>query len=372
MIKIVLKPFIFVFLLLIVGCTSKKNSKDTKPQTTAEKNGEMGLKEYYQAYFPIGVSITPYSVRGKAADLIQEEFNSITAENAMKMGVIHPEKDKFSWKEADAIVKFAEDNDIKIRGHALVWHEQIGKWFFEDENGKEIGKDQLFQQMKTHIDSVMGRYEDKIYAWDVVNEAVSDHSDSIYRASKWYKIGGKEYVAKAFEYAREAHPGVKLFINDYNLIIPEKRDKAIELIKELQAQSAPVDGIGIQGHWSIYGPSEKELREALDLYSELGLEIQITELDISIYPWEKEQRERKEEESDKLTPELKKKQMEVYKMIFDVFRDYKDVITGVTFWNLTDKDSWLNSYPVEGRSNYPLLFDKDYKRKKAYEKVVDF
>lgn len=363
---------IWLFLLLIVSCKPKSTTKEDKKQDlTAEKN-EMGLKDYYQAYFPMGVSITPYSVTGEASSLIRKEFNSITAENAMKMGVIHPEKDKFNWKGADAIVEFAEENNLKIRGHALVWHEQVGKWFFEDENGKEITKDQLFQQMKAHIDSVMGRYENKIYAWDVVNEAVSDHPDSIYRASKWYKIGGEEFIAKAFEYAREANPDVKLFINDYNLIIPEKRDHAIALIKALQSKGAPIDGIGIQGHWSIYSPTEKELRKALDLYSELGLEIQITELDVSIYPWEKERRKRKAGESDELTPTLEERQIDVYNMIFDVFRDYKDVITGVTFWNLTDKDSWLNSYPVEGRKNYPLLFDNNYKRKKAYNQVIDF
>ena len=364
--------FILACAVMFFSCKSDTDSKEEQDKTTTEDSSEMGLKDYYKNYFPMGVAVAPNSIEGESAELIKREYNSITPENVMKMGPIHPEKDRFYWKDADAIAKFAAENNIKMRGHALVWHQQTGEWIFENENGKKVSKEELLQRMKTHIDSVVTRYSDIIYAWDVVNEAVADDSTKVYRESEWLEIAGKDFLVKAFEYAREADPNAKLFYNDYNAIIPEKRDRIIELLKFLQENDAPIDGVGIQAHWSIYGPSEEELRKALDLYSELGLEIQITELDVSLYPWEKERRELKEGESDEFTPELEQKQIEAYDMFFEVFRDYKDVITGVTFWNISDKYSWLDTYPVEGRKNYPLLFDENFERKKAYEKVVEF
>lgn len=356
----------------IISCKSDKDAEKENQEVAEEVNTEMGLKDYYQDYFPMGVAVAPNTVKGKEAELLKQEFNSITPENVMKMGPIHPEKDKFYWDDADAIAEFAEENGIKMRGHALVWHQQTGGWIFENENGGKVSKEELLKRMKNHIDSVVPRYSEHIYAWDVVNEAVADDSTKVYRESEWLEIAGKDFLVKAFEYAREADPDVKLFYNDYNAIIPEKRDRILELLKYLQENNAPIDGVGIQAHWSIYGPSEEELREALDLYSDLGLEIQITELDVSLYPWEKERRELKEGESDEFTPELEQKQIEAYDMFFKVFRDYKDVITGVTFWNLSDKYSWLDTYPVAGRKNYPLLFDENFDRKKAYKKVVEF
>lgn len=357
---------------VMIACKSKSDDEKDAQAAAEKENQEMGLKDYYKDYFPIGVAVAPNTVEGESAELIKNEFNSITPENVMKMGPIHPEKDRFHWEEADAIAEFAKENGLKMRGHALVWHQQTGGWIFENEDGGKVSKEELLNRMKTHIDSVVSRYKETIYAWDVVNEAVADDSTKVYRKSEWLEIAGKDFLVKAFEYAREADPDAKLFYNDYNAIIPEKRDRIIELLKFLQENDAPIDGVGIQAHWSIYGPSEEELREALDLYSELGLEIQITELDVSLYPWEKERRELKEGESDEFTPELEQKQIEAYDMFFRVFRDYKDVITGVTFWNLSDRYSWLDTYPVEGRKNYPLLFDENFERKKAYEKVVEF
>lgn len=361
--------FVLAFTTVFTACKSKTDADDEK--STAETS-EKGLKDYYKDYFPMGVAVAPSSIKGSSGELIKREYNSITPENVMKMGPIHPEQDKFYWEDADAIAEFAEENILMMRGHALVWHEQTGGWIFKGKDGKTVSKKELLKRMKNHIDSVVPRYSDLIYAWDVVNEAVADDSTKVYRDSDWLKIAGKDFLVKAFDYAKAADPNVKLFYNDYNAIIPEKRDRIIELLKYLKENDAPIDGMGIQAHWSIYGPTEEELREALDLYSELGLEIQITELDVSLYPWEKERRELKEGESSEFTPELEQKQIEAYDMFFSVFRDYKDVITGVTFWNVSDKYSWLDTYPVEGRKNYPLLFDENEDRKKVYEKVIEF
>ncbi len=359
-------------LSLLTGCKNESDKKEQTAVTAEEQQQEKGLKDYYSDYFPIGVAVGPGTVQGESAELLKKEFNSITPENVMKMGPIHPEKDQFNWEQADAIANFVRENDLMMRGHALVWHQQTGDWIFEAEDGGKVSKEELLSRMKTHIDSVVSRYKGTIYAWDVVNEAIADDSTQFLRKSEWYDIAGEDFIIKAFEYARAADPDAKFYYNDYNAIIPEKRDRIYKLLKMLVDRDVPIDGVGIQGHWSIYGPSEEELRKALDMYSSLGLEVQITELDVSIYPWEKEQRERRPDESDEFTPELEQKQLEAYDMFFRVFRDYKDVLSSVTFWNLSDQYSWLDYYPVEGRKNYPLLFDEDMQRKKAYFEVIDF
>ncbi len=357
---------------LLTGCKNQTGNEEQAALTTEEQQQEKGLKDYYSDYFPIGVAVGPGTIKGESAELLKKEFNSITPENVMKMGPIHPEKDRFNWEYADAMAEFARENDLKMRGHALVWHQQTGGWIFETEDGGKVTKEELLSRMKTHIDSVVTRYKGTIYSWDVVNEAIADNPDELLRNSEWYEIAGEDFLIKAFEYARAADPDAKLYYNDYNAIIPEKRDRIYKLLKMLVDRDVPIDGVGIQGHWSIYGPSEEELRKALDMYSSLGLDVQITELDVSLYPWEKEQRERRPEDVDEFTPELEQRQIEAYEMFFRVFRDYKDVLTGVTFWNLSDQYTWLDHYPVEGRKNYPLLFDEEMQRKKAYYKVVEF
>jgi len=331
-----------------------------------------GLKDYYKNYFPIGVAVAVRNLQGDEAQLIKKQFNSITAENAMKMSSIQPKEGVFYWKDADSIVSFAQRNGIKVRGHNLCWHEQTPDWFFKDNEGKEVTKAVLLQRLKTHITAIVSRYKGKIYAWDVVNEAIDDDPNKYLRNSKWYQICGEDFISKAFEYAHEADPDAKLFYNDYNTERPEKWEQIYKLLKSLKDKGIPIDGVGLQAHWSVVEPTEAELRSAIERYSSLGLKIQFTELDISIYPWEKMKRDRKPDESDAFTPEMEKAQMEKYAMVFKVFRAYKNVITNVTFWNISDRYSWLDNYPVAGRKNYPLLFDQHLQPKKAYREVINF
>lgn len=333
---------------------------------------EKGLKDYYKDYFPVGVAVSPQGLKGAEGELIKQQFNSITPENAMKMGPIHPEENRYFWKNADEIVLFAQDNKLRVRGHNLLWHEQTPKWLFKDAAGKQVSKDVLLKRLKDHIDTVVKRYKGKIYAWDVVNEAISDNPQEFLRNSEWYQICGEDFIAKAFEYAHAADPQAVLFYNDYNTERPEKRERVYKLLKKLKDAKVPIDAVGLQGHWSLQEPTEAELRKAIEQYSSLGLKVQITELDVSVYPWEKERRAKRPGESDAYTPELEQKQTEQYKMFFRVFRDYKNVLTGVTFWNISDKYTWLDTYPVAGRKNYPLLFDQNQKPKKAYWEVVKF
>jgi endo-1,4-beta-xylanase len=332
-----------------------------------------GLKDVYASFFPIGVAVAPQSLRDTAeVSLILKQFNSLTPENAMKMGPIHPEEDRYYWKDADTIVAFAQAHGLKVRGHNLCWHEQTPKWLFYDKDGKLVTKDVLLKRLKDHIDHVVGRYKGKIYAWDVVNEAVADDSTQFLRNSLWYKICGDEFITKAFEYAHAADPQAVLFYNDYNTERPEKRERVYKLLKKLLDAKVPVNAVGLQGHWSIDEPGQKDLVATIQKFSSLGLKVQITELDISVYPWEKEPRALRDGESTVFTSELEKKQADQYAMAFKVFRKFKNVISGVTFWNISDRFTWLDTYPVKGRKNYPLLFDQNLQPKKAYWQVVKF
>lgn len=332
-----------------------------------------GLKDYYQNYFPVGVAVSNFSIRNKEESaLILKEFNSITPENAMKMGPIHPEENRYNWRDADAIVDFAVSNHIRVRGHNLCWHEQTPKWLFTDSSGRQVSKEVLLQRLKDHIYTVVKRYKGKIYAWDVVNEAIADDSSQFLRNSLWYQICGEDFIFKAFQYAHEADPKAILFYNDYNTERPEKRERVYRLLKRMVDAKIPVNAVGLQGHWSIYEPSRKELTDAIEQFSSLGLKVQITEMDMSVYPWEKNRRNKRPEDKDSYTPEMIEKQNAQYRMIFDVLRRYKKVLTGVTFWNVSDRNTWLDDYPVRGRKNYPLLFDTNLKPKPAYWQVVNF
>jgi endo-1,4-beta-xylanase len=332
-----------------------------------------GLKDYYQEYFSIGVAVSPRAVAGDERELILQHFNSLTAENAMKSGPIHPAENQYFWKDADSIVAFTQRHQLKLRGHTLVWHNQTPSWLFVDKNGKQVSKDVLLQRLKEHIHTVVSRYKGKIYAWDVVNEAISDNPNEFLRPSPWLEICGEEYISKAFQYAHEADSQALLFYNDYNEIDPGKRKKIIRLVTELKKAGIPIHGIGLQAHWALNEPTRDQLEKTLKDFSDTGMKLQITELDISVYPKEHSSRERRPEDSDtSYNSDRQKKQEEAYKMCFELFRKYKDALSSVTFWNVSDRYSWLDNFPVRGRKDYPLLFDTQLKPKSAYFKVISF
>ena len=359
------KQFIALLCCMALACSCLSQQRKVTP--------EKGLKDYYADYFAMGVAVSPRALSTDEAGLIVEQFNSMTAENAMKMWPIHPKEIEYFWTHADSIVNFAQRNRMKMRGHMLCWHNQTPPWLFVNEEGDTVSKEVLLARLKDHITAVVTRYKGKIYAWDVVNEAISDKEDEFYRNSAWYKICGEEFIAKAFQYAHEADPGALLFYNDYNEINPVKREKIFKLVKNLKDSGVPVHGLGLQGHWAISEPTADQLDATLTRYSQLGVELHITELDISVYPKEHGRRDRKPEDyNTEFTAEKEQKQIEAYRMCFEMFRKHKDAIGSVTFWNISDRHSWLDNFPVRGRKDYPLLFDKDLKPKKAYHEVVKF
>lgn len=362
-----------VLLCFLLACLYDAYSQQPDQKSKKiQKQQEKGLKDYYKDYFPIGVAVSPRALKGDEANLIVTHFNSLTAENVMKMGPIHPEEDTYNWDPADEIVDFAQEHGMLMRGHTLCWHNQAPAWMFKDDQGNTVTKEVLLQRLKDHITTVVTRYKGKIYAWDVVNEVIDDSDAKNYRESQWYQICGEEFIFKAFEYAHAADPDAKLFYNDYNTENPGKREKIYQMLKKMIDAKVPIHGVGLQAHWHLDDPSEQELRNSIEKFSSLGLDIQITELDVSVYKGESGRREKRPDETGEFTPEMEQKQMALYKMVFEVFREYKDKITGVTFWNVSDRYSWLDNFPVRGRKNHPLLFDANLQPKKVYWEVVNF
>ncbi|MBE6263695.1 MAG: glycosyl hydrolase family 10 [Prevotella sp.] len=354
-----MKKTIISLMLLAIGTTS----------TMAQ-----GLKDAYKDYFTIGVAVNSRNVTDAAQmELIKKEFNSITAENDMKVALIQPKEGEFHWENADKIANFCRQNGIKLRGHNLCWHSQFADWMFTDKKGNPVKKEVFYARLKKHIQAIVTRYKDIIYCWDVVNEAMADqafswpgHPANPYRESKLYKLCGDEFIAKAFQFAREADPNALLFYNDYNAADPGKRDRIFNMVKKMKDAGVPIDGIGMQGHYNIYGPSEEDIDAAITKYATIVKHIHFTELDLRTNMEHGGQLQFSRGEAKPMAPYLQTLQEDQYARIFRIFRKHADVIDNVTFWNLDDKDSWL------GVNNHPLLFDENYKPKKSYYVVKDF
>ena len=330
-----------------------------------------GLKDAYERYFSVGVAVNMGNlntgINPKDMDIILSNFNSITAENDFKPGSVQPREGEWNFRNADAIADFCREHGIKLRGHCLVWHSQVGRWMFQGPDGEQASKELLYERLKTHITSIVKRYSDIVYCWDVVNEAISDADGEYMRnRSPWAQIaGGDEFIRKAFEYAHEADPNALLFYNDYNAAFPAKRDKIYNMVKEMKEAGVPIDGIGMQGHLSIYEPSLDGFEAAIVKYSEIVDHIQITELDIRLNK-ETGGSLNMNRQGEELTPEKQQMFNDKYAGLFEVLRRHADAIDVVTFWNVSDRDTWL------GTSNYPLLFDENQNAKDAYYLVRDF
>ena len=340
------------------------------------------LKETFKNYFYIGTALNNWQVMGRDTNsmkLVVAQFNSISPENLLKWGPVNPRPGEFNFEPADSFVAFGERNNMFIVGHCLVWHAQTPRWVFTDDKGKSVSRDVLLQRMKEHIFTVVGRYKGRINGWDVVNEALEDSGEL--RKSQWLNIIGEDFIEKAFEFAHEADPSAELYYNDYNLFLPAKRKGAIRIINNLKAKGITITGVGMQGHWGLDYPTKDELETSLKEYSETGVKIMITEMDIDVLPnpsnytgaeintnfeLRKELDPYKEGLPDSMQTVLANR----YADIFKSFEKFKDSITRITFWGVTDGMSWKNGFPVRGRTNYPLLFDRNFKPKPAFDAVI--
>lgn len=336
-------------------------------------NGVNSFYKSYRLYFPIGTAISPEADLSsiEKMNFIVQNYNSVTPENQMKIRSIHPKEKVYNWKGADQIVAFARKNKMKIRGHTLIWQQNVPEWLVMN-GDKFADKELLLNRMKEHIEAVVQRYKNDVYCWDVVNEAISDKSGEIFRAKdSLYQIAGEEYIDKAFIYARKSNPNAKLFYNDYRFSNPEKRNKIFELLKRLKEKGIPIDGVGMQSHYTPNEVTEQYLQETIDMFSSLGLEIQVTELDVSVYNYRDKGSQDLRKEDDILTPEREKKQADFYEMLFKVYRRNKGKITGVTFWGSADARKNYRTNKI-GKMDYPFMFDEFLQPKKIFYSITNF
>ena len=359
-------------LLLLLLCSANVNAQGPR---FGQPEMPGGMMDSYKDYFSIGVAVNQRNVSNPdQIALIKKEFNSITAENDMKPGEIHPKEGVWNRERADKIANFCRENGIKLRGHCLCWHSQFADWMFTDSKGKPVKKEVFYERLREHIHTVVNRYKDIVYAWDVVNEAMADdgrswpgREQSPYRQSRHFQLCGDEFIAKAFQFAREADPNALLFYNDYSCVDEGKRERIYNMVKKMKDAGVPIDGIGMQGHYNIYFPSEEQLEKAIVRFKELVNHIHITELDLRMNQEMGGQLHGFSRGEAKPIPAyMNTLQTDQYARLFKVFRKHKDVIDCVTFWNLGDRDSWL------GVNNHPLPFDENYRPKACYRAIRNF
>ena len=345
--------------------------RQTEPTAVSDLPIQKEIASVYETlapYFLVGAAIEPVQLSSiRHAELLAYHFNSLTAENVMKPGLLQPEEGVFRWDNADRLVQFAREHGMAVHGHTLVWHQQAADWMFRDEEGNPLpatpeSKALVLQRLETHIRTVVDRYKDDINVWDVVNEVIDPQQSDCMRRSRWYELTGKDFIVTAFTVAREVDPDAILLINDYSETETRKRQCIYNLVKEMQEIGVPIDGIGMQMHINLEYPTVAAIEQTIQMYGEL-VEVHITEMDMSIY-------------TDDFTSyvdvsdEILLQQGHRYKEIFEVFKRHADVIESVTFWGMADDHTWLLTFPTT-RLNLPLLFDRQLQAKYAYWGVVD-
>ena len=349
---------------------------------SAAPGAQPALKDVFKKDFLIGAALNQNQFTGRdqrGLPIITSQFNSITPENVLKWESVHPEAGRYSFDAPDRFVAFGEKHQMFIVGHTLVWHSQTPRWVFEDGKGGPVDRETLLERMRDHIHTVVGRYKGRIRGWDVVNEALDE--DGTLRQTPWMKIIGEEYLVKAFEFAHEADPSAQLYYNDYSLENEAKRKGAIDLIKKLKARSVPIYAVGLQGHDKMDWPTAQQQSDTIVAFASLGVKVNITELDVDVLPRASqhrgadislnvELRAQLNPYANGLPDSVQQALAKRYAELFAVFVKHRDSIDRVTFWGVTDGDSWLNNWPVRGRTSYPLLFDRDGKPKPAYMGVI--
>jgi endo-1,4-beta-xylanase len=326
------------------------------------------LHEQFTDAFGLGAAMEPFQTSGPHAELALRHFNSITAENSMKFGPLHPAENTFNFTGADTLANFARTNGLRMRGHALLWHQQNPAWLFQDFNGQPLqpGNDAhrtlLIQRLENHIQTVVTRYADIVDSWDVVNEVIDPNAPGGLRETPWLEIVGPEYIDMAFEFARAADPDAKLYINDFSTTDPAKRTALRNVVQGLLDRGVPVDGVGHQMHINVLNPPLANIRATLEVFGAMGLDNQVTEMDVSGYT------------NSTSTAPLSEGTLVLqgyrYRDVFRVYRELKDIISSVTMWGLADDTTWLKNFPV-ARPDKPLFFDEELQAKYAYWGVVD-
>lgn len=342
-----------------------------------------GLKDVLGRSFLVGVALNTHQTSIGCDSIvvrtIENHFNCIVAENCMKPEGLQPQEGKFRWRKADRFVKFGEDRGMTIIGHVLVWHSQTPDWFFKDSNGQTVSRELLIERMRTYIHTVVGRYKGRIKGWDVVNEAIE--ADGTYRQSPWYQIIGPEYIELAFCFAHEADPDAELYYNDFSMAVPAKRQKVCQMISDLKKKGVRVDGIGMQSHYGLTWPTIEDYETSIEAYASLGVQVMITELDMNVLPnpdafngAEVSQSFNYSEHMDPykngLPADVAKRIDDRWVEFFQLYKRHAHQISRVCVWGLSDAESWMNNWPIHGRTAYPLLFDRQYQPKAAVGRII--
>jgi endo-1,4-beta-xylanase len=349
------------------------------------------LKDTYKDAFLIGAAVNPSITSGRdanAQNIVLTNFNSITVENAMKAAPINPQPGVYNFGPADDYVAFGEKNKMFIIGHTLVWHNQVPAWFFTNAAGKPNTKEEQIERLRSHIEAVAGRYAGRVHGWDVVNEVFEN--DGSYRNNNWVNAfaNGDTLVKYAFKFAQKYAPNTELYYNEFNAWRPTKRDAIVRLVKMLQKENIRIDGVGMQGHWGLNYPKNSYIEEAIDAYAACGVKVMITELDVDVLPLSKEgqiagwaanaDKQLLSEEFEifldpyksGLPENVQNELTKRYEELFAIFYKKRDAISRVTFWGIHDGASWKNGSPIPSRTNYPLLWDRQYKPKPAFNAVL--
>ena len=341
---------------------------------------EPSLKDAVGDKFLMGVALNVNQSSGvdtSSIKLVKQHFNSIVAENCMKCEVIHPEEDRYDFTLADQFVSFGEKNGMAVIGHCLIWHSQLAPWFCVDEKGNNVTPEVLKQRMKDHITTIVTRYKGRIKGWDVVNEAILE--DGSYRKSKFYEILGEEFIPLAFQYAHEADPDAELYYNDYAMNMPGKREGVVKLVSSLKEKGIRIDAVGMQGHMGMDYPDINEFEQSIVAFAGTGVKVMVTEWDMSALPTVKQSANISDTVAyqkmlnpypETLPDSVSKAWNNRMKQFFDLFEKHADVISRVTAWGVSDGDSWKNDFPVKGRHDYPLLFDRNYQPKPFVKEIM--
>jgi GH35 family endo-1,4-beta-xylanase len=319
-----------------------------------------GVKDAYASKFPVGTAGDLAGFSDQELQIIRTNFNMLMAENCLKPGPIHPSEDTWNWAPADRLVEFAQTNGLQVIGHTLVWHSQTGAWMFQGAD-VGIGRDKVVARLKTHIQTLVGRYAGKIAVWNVANEAINDGGNAQtgptenLRNSNWLRIVGPDYLTLAFQFAHEADPAAKLYYTDYDIEAGAKHQSSLVLLKRLLAQKTPITGVGIQGHWNLNNVPYAALEQAIADYQGLGLKVALSELDVAIGTSARA--------GVDMTDPLRA-QADAYRRILKIALDHRAVVSHVVFYDLTDRRSWRSGQA-------PTLFDNTGQAKPAWQAVID-
>lgn len=355
--------------VFFINCSTVKNTGDSSPIPSLQKT--------FGKYFVIGTALNAAQIEEKdagAITLVPQQFGAITPENIMKAEIIHPQWDKYNFELADKLVAYGQKHHMLINAHTLIWHSQLPPFV-----RKMQSTDSLRTFFTNHITTLASRYDGKVYSWDVVNEALDE--DGSLRKSIFLQKLGEDYIVEAFRLAQKAAPHTALYYNDYNIEQPKKRAGAIALIKKIQAAGVRIDGIGIQGHWRAGNIPFNDIEKSIEEFGALGIKVMFTELDLGVLPnpWDGNIADvnQKAAYNAQMNPyaaglpdSMQTKLTNGYEQLFILFLKHKDKISRITFWGVNDGQSWLNNWPIPGRTNYPLLFDRQFAPKPAFYKVI--